>query len=128
MRERYLKSHLFVCCSSIENSPNSLGEAMLLGMPCVSADVGGIPSIFTGGEDGILYEGFRRELNNDSNFEAVSEKLAKSVVEIWRNEEKLEMYAKNARKHAEKTHDPALNYKIMTEIYAKIVGQSLTVN
>lgn len=55
MRDRYLCSSLFVCCSAMENSPNSLGEAMLLGMPCVSGAVGGIASIFTGGEDGILY-------------------------------------------------------------------------
>ena len=58
MRDRYLASSLFVCPSSLENSPNSLGEAMLLGMPCVCAAVGGIPSIFTAGEDGILYQGF----------------------------------------------------------------------
>lgn len=58
MRDRYLKSSLFLCPSALENSPNSLGEAMLLGMPCVSAAVGGIPSIFTDGEDGIAYDGF----------------------------------------------------------------------
>ena len=33
MRDRYLKSSLFLCPSSLENSPNSLGEAMLLGSP-----------------------------------------------------------------------------------------------
>lgn len=64
MRDRYLKCGLFLCPSSIENSPNSLGEAMLLGMPCVSADVGGIPSIFSDGEDGILYRGFRSAENS----------------------------------------------------------------
>ena len=56
MKEQYLKSNLFVCCSAIENSPNSLGEAMLLGVPCISADVGGISSVFEGGKDGFLYE------------------------------------------------------------------------
>ena len=67
MKEQYLRSSLFVCCSTIENSPNSLGEAMLLGMPCVSAAVGGIPGIFRGGEDGILYQGFRTPENSFDN-------------------------------------------------------------
>lgn len=45
MCEQYLKSNVFVCPSSIENSPNSLGEAQLLGMPYVASYVGGIPEI-----------------------------------------------------------------------------------
>lgn len=45
MKKAYLASHVFVCPSSIENSPNSLGEAQLLGVPCVAAYVGGIPSM-----------------------------------------------------------------------------------
>lgn len=42
MCQRYLKSNVFVCPSSIENSPNSLGEAMVLGVPCVASDVSGV--------------------------------------------------------------------------------------
>ena len=125
MKEQYLRSSVFVCCSSVENSPNSLGEAMLLGMPCVSADVGGIPSIFTGGEDGILYRGHvkGKDSNNTCNFENISKNLADSVIEIWENMEKTKQYCKNARNHAEKTHDRERNYKQMTEIYAKILAR-----
>lgn len=83
MKERYLKSHLYVCCSSNENSPNSLGEAMLLGMPCVAADVGGISSLFAADKDGILYSGHRntgKELNNMCDVKNPMEKNAGSQV------------------------------------------------
>lgn len=123
MRERYLQSHLYVCCSAIENSPNSLGEAMLLGMPCVTADVGGIPSLFTDGEDGIMYRGFRSGLNNDSNMEAVSGRLAKSVIKIWKDRDQMEKFVKNARKHAEENHSRERNYAKMTEIYTNIATE-----
>lgn len=133
MKERYLKSQLYICCSSIENSPNSLGEAMLLGMPCVSADVGGIPSLFTGGEDGILYRGFRspeNEFNNDRNLKETDEKqldgiagrLSEAILQIWSDEDKMEQYCKNARNHAEKTHDREANEQKLMEIYADIAG------
>lgn len=54
MLSRYLKSNLFVCCSAIENSPNSLGEAQMLGMPHLSSFVGGAPEI-TGYNSDVLY-------------------------------------------------------------------------
>lgn len=118
MKERYLKSNLFVCCSSLENSPNSLGEAMLLGVPCVSADVGGVSSIFTGGQDGILYSGQGLAEN--------AENLAKAVVEMWENPVKMQEYCENARKHAQKTHDKEENYRKLMEIYTKIGVKSGT--
>ncbi len=43
MCQQYLKSNIFVLPSAIENSPNSLGEAQLLGIPFVTSYVGGVP-------------------------------------------------------------------------------------
>jgi glycosyltransferase involved in cell wall biosynthesis len=55
MKEEYLKANLFLCSSSIENSPNSLGEAQILGVPCVASFVGGIPDFIPNSNCGRLY-------------------------------------------------------------------------
>lgn len=55
MCEYYLRSNVFVCPSSIENSPNSLGEAQLMGVPCIASYVGGVPDMMKGYERGFMY-------------------------------------------------------------------------
>ena len=109
MKQRYLKSHLFVCPSAIENSPNSLGEAMILGVPCIASLTGGISSVFEDKEDGLLFE-----MGNH-------EKLAECVIEMFENPQKTEEYSKRAKQHAGKTHNPDENYKRLIEIYQEIV-------
>lgn len=55
MVEEYRKAHIFICPSSIENSPNSLGEAQIIGTPSIASYVGGIPDMVVNGETGFLY-------------------------------------------------------------------------
>ena len=55
MKEEYLSCNVFISASTIENSPNSVGEALLLGVPVVTSDVGGVSSITKHNETAFLY-------------------------------------------------------------------------
>lgn len=109
MRDRLLKSHVFVQASSIENSPNSLGEAMLLGMPCVASYVGGTADMLLDKCEGFLYP-----FNE-------SEMLASYVMQLFENDELAIKFGESARSHAFKTHDVRKNASRMIEIYEKLI-------
>lgn len=53
MKQEYMNCNVFLCPSSIENSPNSLGEAQILGVPCVASYVGGVPDMMAGNEENL---------------------------------------------------------------------------
>ena len=122
MKEQYLRCGTFVCPSVIENSPNSLGEAMLLGVPCVTAEVGGITSIFYNGQDGIAYPGYGSPeyAEAEDKESAQARVLAHAVLRMWSDEEKMREYSTNASAHAARTHDGQANYKRLLEIYEEI--------
>lgn len=54
--DRMLQADIFVGASHIENSPNSLCEAMMLGMPCIVTFAGGTGSLLKDREEGILIQ------------------------------------------------------------------------
>jgi glycosyltransferase involved in cell wall biosynthesis len=49
------KAHVFLSTSLIENSPNSVGEALVIGTPVVSSDVGGVKDFIEHGKNGFIY-------------------------------------------------------------------------
>jgi glycosyltransferase involved in cell wall biosynthesis len=56
MKEAYLKANVYVNCSNIENSSNSISEALILGVPTIASFVGGSSNLITHKSDGMLYQ------------------------------------------------------------------------
>ena len=55
LREGMLESTLYVQPSYVENSPNSIAEAHMLGIPAVATNVGGTSSMLEHGKSGFLF-------------------------------------------------------------------------
>lgn len=109
MVERYLKSNIFICPSSIENSPNSLGEAQILGVPCIASYVGGVPDMIEDNKTGMLYR-----------FEDYKI-LAAKIREIFlMKKNKLKELSNNEAEIARKRHDLDVNTRRLIEIYNAI--------
>ena len=113
--ERFLKSHVFVLSSTVENESNSLSEAKILGIPSVVSFVGGVTSRIDHYEDGFAYQ-------HDAPY-----MLAYYVCEIFEKRETALKLSAKAREHAIETHDAVRNVKRLLEIYHEIhmrAGQS----
>ncbi len=107
--EKLSKVHAYVLCSAIENSPNTLGEAMCIGTPCVAAYVGGVSDMAVDGEDALFYR------NDDPAL------LAWNIKRIFDNDELALKLSENGKKHARITHDAETNSKALYDIYKSIL-------
>lgn len=107
--ERLSKVHAYVLCSAVENSPNTLGEAMLIGTPCVAAYVGGVSDMATDGEDALFYR------NDDPAL------LAWNLKRVFDNDELALKLSANGRKRALITHDPKANAGQLIKNYQDIL-------
>lgn len=116
MCAHFLKSHVFVCPSSIENSPNSLGEAMLLGVPSVASNVGGVTDLLKHQEEGFVYP-------SDAPY-----MLAHYICEVFADDQLALQFSRNAKKKASTLHHKELNHERLLEIYyqmASVRGEDL---
>ena len=101
--DRYLSSNLFVSPSTIENSPNSLCEAQLLGMPYLASYVGGVAD---------LTEGHNEHLYRFEEYEM----LAWKICYIF-DTDKFSINNPNAYKR----HNSNYNKQTLVSIYRKII-------
>lgn len=108
MITEYLKANVFISPSSIENSPNSLGEAQILGTPSISSNVGGVEDMSRNGETTICYR-----------FEEY-EMLAYYICEIFHNRVDYHRF-EVARQDAMKRHNPDSVIQNLINIYSKIL-------
>ena len=105
-----LQADLFVHPSHTDNSPNSICEAMLLGMPVISTFAGGIPTIITDKEDGLLVQ--------DGDPIA----LAGAIYELYHNHEFTILLSQRARSKAMMRHDPAKVTQTLLGIYGEVLN------
>ncbi len=108
MKAEMLAANAFVSPSSIENSSNSLGEAMLLGVPCVASRVGGIPDLAEDKKEALLYD-FD---DSDALFEA--------ICRVFEDRELCESLSENGKKKAVALFSPVDNTQALLEIYKKM--------
>ncbi|MEJ7560443.1 MAG: glycosyltransferase family 4 protein [Pedobacter sp.] len=113
MVKMYLRSHIFVCPSSIENSPNSVGEAQLLGIPTLASYVGGTMDMIEEGNSGYLFR-----------FEEI-QLMAMRICEIFSNRDLAERLSKNAMNVASIRHDAKANAEQLNNIYQKISNETI---
>ena len=111
MKKQFLTANVFVSPSTIENSPNSVGEAMITGTPVVSSNVGGTATMLTHGTDGILYDFYDTDA------------LINGIKTVFDNREKAEYFSANAISHANRTHNRNLNTTAMLEVYKTIMEE-----
>ena len=107
--EKLSKVHAYLLCSAVENSPNTLGEAMCIGTPCVAAYVGGVSDMAVDGEDALFYR------NDDPAL------LAWNVKRIFDDDNLAQKLSANGRKRACVTHDADKNARVLWNIYQEIL-------
>lgn len=116
MKRRFLCANVFVCASVLENSPNTVGEAMLLGVPVVASAAGGIPDMLIDGKEGLLFE--------PGNVPLLA-RLIESVFDDGKDEKGISLTQRLSgagRRRAKMAHDGEANYRRLMEIYGDIAG------
>lgn len=91
--ETELNATLYFHPSYIDNSPNSICEAQILGLPIVSTNVGGIPSIVIDNREGFLVP------TNDP-FQS-----AYHIISLFANKDLNLKMGENGKQRAKKRHD-----------------------
>ncbi len=106
------KSQVFVLPSDNENSPNTLAEAMVSGMPVIATAVGGIPSMVQDGVSGLLVP--PRD----------PVRLAQAILRLLANPVEQARLGANARQVTQKRHWPQSVAEETLQAYRMILEET----
>lgn len=107
-----LHSHIYVHPSYIDNSPNSVCEAQLLGLPVIGTFVGGIPSLIKHKETGLL-------IPANAPFE-----LTYLLKKCFTEKDYATQLGKQGYKEATQRHDKTKILKDLIQTYQDIIKQN----
>ncbi len=105
-------SNFYIHPSYVENSPNSICEAMVLGMPIIAVNAGGISSLMKDEVEGILVQ------------EGEPYSLAGAIVSLTKDYEKAKQLGHNARIRALKRHNPNDIINNLLNVYNAIINEN----
>jgi glycosyltransferase involved in cell wall biosynthesis len=107
-----LKADIFVNASHIENSPNGVAEALILGMPVIATHAGGTSTYINDRINGILIQ------------DGDPWSMAGAILELLKNEEFACELGRNARKAALKRHNPERISDNIVKAYKTIIEEN----
>jgi glycosyltransferase involved in cell wall biosynthesis len=100
---------MFIHPSYIDNSPNSLGEAQLLGMPVISCNVGGTSTLIEDDKNGILVPA-------NAPYE-----LAYSIISLAKDKNKAAQMGMQARAIATEKYERNKTFNAIMDVYQTII-------
>lgn len=109
MIDAMCNSNVFVMASVIENSPNTLGEAMILGVPSVASYNGGVSEMARDEQEALLYR------SNDPRM------LAFQIKRIFDDMQLARRLSDAAKVRAKLLHDPVENLNDLLFCYKTIL-------
>lgn len=106
------KASIFVLPSHMDNSPNSLAEAMMVGVPCIASDAGGIPSMLEHEVEGFIYP-----------HQSIAG-LAENIEKLIDDRDLAINFGQNARRTAMSRHDPKRIAQITVDMYHQVLSEN----
>ena len=109
MKQAFLEANVYVMPSAIENSPNSLCEAQILGVPTIASYCGGTPTLVEDGKSGFLYRYEEFEM------------LAQTIIRLFTLTDFSEL-SECERVTAFRRHDKTKNAMDLKTIYQQMIN------